>query len=163
MKNLQAYAELCKTEVKNAGIPVGNIVEFKVNKRAKSRWGQCKRRGPCYFIEINSDLLADDIPDSSLNDTLIHEILHTAPDCMNHGCLWNHYANIMNSRGYHISRTSTAQEKGIENYHRERIVNHRFVCNKCGQVINRTRNSKFVQNYELYSCGACGGKFNKLF
>lgn len=54
MRNMMWYYT---KELKNIGIEYGNIVEFKVNTRAASRWGRCKSVPGGYAIDINVALL----------------------------------------------------------------------------------------------------------
>jgi len=66
MKNLQEEANMILYMFDEMGIEYGNIVEFKINRRAKSRWGQCARKktwdGYEYIIEVSARLLQDDAP-----------------------------------------------------------------------------------------------------
>ena len=93
----------------------GKIVNFEINYRAKSRWGQCQRKGSGYYINISDRLLQDDVPIKALKDTIIHEILHTCNGCMNHGTTWKNYADKVNKAyGYNIKRCTSAEEKGFD-------------------------------------------------
>lgn len=57
MRNLDEYAIQCMEELDAIGIEYGNIVEVKVNTRAKKRWGQCKAIPGGYSINISVVLL----------------------------------------------------------------------------------------------------------
>lgn len=49
------------------------------------RWGQCTcLGGNNYAISINVILLRDDTNIDGLKNTIIHELLHTCPNCMKH-------------------------------------------------------------------------------
>lgn len=93
MYNLNNAFHSCLDMVINAGINPGNIVEVIPNTRAKSRWGQCKRVSGGYSININIDLLDERNDYKGLENTLIHEILHTVDGCMNHGPNWKRAAD----------------------------------------------------------------------
>lgn len=162
MHNLNlAFAE-CKKELDNIGIPYGNIKEIVPNKRAKTRWGQCKKSyDGTYSINISTRLLDDNTPYKSLKDTIIHEMIHTCPKCMNHGLEWKQYADKVNYYyKYNIKRTNTSEEKGVSP-----IIDgskYLFKCKNCGTIIARMRESHFTRHPELYLCGVCGGKIVKI-
>lgn len=158
MKNLNNLFNQCIKEVKAIGIEPGNIVSVTVNTRAKTRWGQTKKRGNSYSINISDRILQDGQDDLIAKDTIIHEILHTCPDCMNHGPNWKALANKVNRAypQYHISRTTSTEEKGIE---ARKPVDYRYnvICKECGNTWNYDRAGKVVQNPGRFHC-SCGGK-----
>ena len=162
MKNFKELQEICLKEVRDAGIVPGNIVKWSVNRRAKSRWGQCSkmRNGECE-IQISARLLEDDrISEQACKDTMIHEILHTCKGCSGHTGKWKEYAERMNRLyGYHIKRVTTGEEKGVENYERKgKPVKYIFQCAGCGQIVKRKRACDFTKHYRQYICGICGKK-----
>lgn len=163
MKNYELLREECLNEVRNAGIEPGNIVRWTINKRAKKRWGQCRKypNGECE-IEISSWVLEDErIPVEICKNTLIHEILHSCPECMGHTGMWKVYAKRMKDiYGYEITRTANRTDFGIEEYEvQSRPVKYVYRCKGCGQVITRTRSCKFTKYYRRYGCGLCGRKY----
>ncbi len=42
MRNLHEYVNICKAELDSIGIKYGNIIDVKVNTRAKRRWGSAR-------------------------------------------------------------------------------------------------------------------------
>lgn len=168
MKNLYEVASICMYELESIGIKYGKIMNFTVNYRATTRWGQCRRKNNGYYINISEKLLQDNAPLEALKDTIIHELLHTCEGCMNHGEKWKKYAEKVNKTyGYNIKRCSSAEEKGldVENIRaeKEQRAKHKFTCCGCGQTILRQRESNFTKYYENYTCGKCGGKFKKEY
>lgn len=168
MRDLQLYAKQCQEYLDNIGIEYGNVIEFIVNNRAKKRWGQCRTVPGGFSININIALLDERNDEDGLVNTIIHELLHTCKGCLNHGEKWKTLANkVYREYGINIKRTSTASEKGVldktipKPIHRE--IKHKFVCQKCNMVITRIKESKFTKNYTEYTCGCCGGKFEKIF
>lgn len=161
MRNLDEYAILCMEELDAIGIEYGNIVEFKVNTRAKKRWGQCRAIPGGYSINISVVLLDERNDEQGLKETIIHELLHSCKGCMNHGENWKRLAAKVNrAYGYNIKRCSSAEDKGVQEETRPvnvRIVNYIIKCNKCGHTYTRTRMSKLIQRPERYRCGHCGG------
>lgn len=166
LTNLWKVAEVCKEELREINIEFSESVEFKVNTRAKSRFGQCKFVDNIYTdyeIEITDRLLKNDATIDGLKNTIIHELLHTVEGCMNHGTKWKSLADKVNrAYGYNIKRASSCAEKGIKEEIVPKKVNYMFKCKDCGQVIKRTRMSKFVRYYTYYRCGGCNGRFEKI-
>jgi predicted SprT family Zn-dependent metalloprotease len=146
-------------EAKNINIPVGNIDPgVTINTRATKRLGQCSKRGDKYFIQISSYTITEDL--KVVRETLAHEILHTAKDCMNHGEMWKRYANKMNRiYGYDITRAKNIASFGITKPTVNHLTNYTLKCQgTCGQVIHRHRKSKLITHTHLFRCAKCGGK-----
>ena len=78
MKNLQNLAAASEADLRSIGIRPGRVSAWRVNTRAKSRWGQCRELAPgCFEISIAARLLQDDVSDQAAKDTILHELLHT--------------------------------------------------------------------------------------
>lgn len=156
-------------------IPISSQIQADVivNKRAKSRFGCCKKIPPsslrseyrddyknhneaCYILEISSALV--EAPIESIKEVLVHELLHTTPGGGNHTGIWKKYAKLMNENyGYHIQRTNSAESLGV-NIEREKTkVKYLIICKKCGIVQERSRTSKVIKHPSLYRC-KCGGR-----
>lgn len=160
---LKSVARLCEKELDALNIPYAKGIAYSVNTRAKSRWGQCRynRATKSYSINI-ADVLVEPTYVKGLKNTIIHELLHSVPNGMSHTGEWKRYANMINKHyGYNIKRTNTDVEKGValKNNDDSKYV---FVCKECGQIIRRNRKSKFTENFQLYKCGKCGGKFERI-
>ena len=170
MKNLKEEANMILYMFDEMGIEYGNIVEFKVNRRDKSRWGQCRLHktwyGAEYTIEISDRLLRDDSPQKGLEETLIHEVAHTCDGCMNHGSNWLAIVNRFNREfGYNIKRADDAREKGFSDEQIKQMVasvryKHILTCEKCGANWKYERTTKAVKMYKNYHCG-CGGSLKR--
>ena len=168
MRDLQRYADRCMAMLDNIGVKYGNIIEFTVNTRAMRRWGQCKAVPGGYSININYVLLDERNDESGLINTLLHELLHSCMGCMNHGENWKRLAEkVYREYGINIRRTSDAAEKGVNTEVMRRgsgmSIRHKYVCEGCGQVITRYRESKFTKNYKNYKCGICHSDFKEIF
>lgn len=169
MKDFERLRLICIDEVLQAGIHPGNITKWKINKRLRQVWGKCilYPNGECE-IQIASRLLEDErISDEACKSTIIHEILHSCPECKNgHRGKWSEYAARMNQMyGYNIKRVTTGEEKGVENYvPQKRTVKYVYVCTGCGQQITFTRKCKFTRRYRQYMCTLCGkaGGFERV-
>ncbi len=160
MKDYEKLQKDCINELRHLGIKLGSISAWKINNRAKSRWGLCQMNSDgTYSIEIAYRLLSDDnISEKACKETIIHELLHTCKGCMRHTGKWKYYAEVVNQvYGYNIKRITQGYEKGVENYSvNEMSIKYIFTCGKCGATIYRKRESKFTQNYKYYGCARCG-------
>ena len=162
MKNLYSMFNEAMEIVESCGIETGEIVGVSVNYRAKSRFGQCRRKNGVYTINISNEILVDETPYNAVMEVIIHEILHTCYNCMNHKAPWKEMANrvMYYYPEYSITRTTSYEKFGFKQEEiNPKKENYVFVCEKCGQVIRRQRMSKFVQHYHDYTCGICGGNF----
>lgn len=163
MRDLFTYVIDCMEKLDHLHIAYGNVIDVTVNTRARKRWGQCCAVPGGYTININSVLLDERNGENGLIETIIHELLHTCRDCMNHGQQWKNYAEKVNAAyGYNIKRASDASEKGVV-YQEEKPVKYKFICLDCGQVITRQRKSQFTEHYSRYRCGRCGGQIKMVF
>lgn len=146
-----------QAEARAAGIPISAQLSPQVveNRRAKTRWGACKRLPDGSFqIELSTRLRA--APEEAVRQTLAHELLHSCPGCMNHGARWREYAAQMVRYGYRISRSDTAESLGVS----LPAEPPRYIlrCTGCGIRLNRQRCSPVIAHPERYRC-RCGGKW----
>ena len=97
MKDVKALVNRAVRECTILNVPVGAITEVRVSNR-KSTWGRCIRRmdGTC-TIEISEQLLDDNVSDLATMDTVVHEVLHTCPNCYGHDKQWKTYARKLNA------------------------------------------------------------------
>lgn len=141
-------------QAKQAGIPVSARIcpTVAVNRRARTRFGCCRTQRGTHTIEVAAALLNADV--RALRQVLAHEILHTCPDCADHGARWKHWAGRMNALfGYDIHRTDSHEGLGLAD---DRPVRYLVVCSKCGRESPRMKRSPLVDHPERYRC-RCGG------
>lgn len=152
-KCLQDVISQCKA----IRLPVSNNIapEVLVNKRAKSRFGSCRKTAAGFVIEISEFLLDADI--GHIKNILAHEVLHTCRGCQNHGKKWKLYAGAMNSEyGYRITTTSTYEKMGLEKPEQQKNYKYMIQCQSCGKIIYRQRKSNLITHTNHYRC-RCGG------
>jgi predicted SprT family Zn-dependent metalloprotease len=140
-------------EAKAINIPISDQMVSKViiNNRAKRRLGRCIKRNSSFFIEISSRLKTED----KVREVLIHEILHTCPNCQNHKSIWKNYVIQMNTRyGYKVN-PSPYTKISIED-----CVPYKYtiVCENCNNEWHRDRYSKLVKHPEQFRCSKCNGR-----
>lgn len=167
MKNLGETFEKCKMLLDDLMIDYQYDVTICVNNRftrAMGRtsgkfmgcnsWGQPRYK---FKIEINPAMLLDSVPQMELEDTILHELLHTVEGCQNHGPKWKSLAEKVNrAYGYHISRTGYLPEvsQRIKEKNPTRYI---CACKKCGQEFKFKKWCSTVANPERYSHTNCGG------
>lgn len=158
MRNLNAFANQCMDELSSIGVPYRQA-EFVINSRAATRWGSCSlKRDGSFIIQISSVLLDENNSEYGLKQTIIHELIHTCPGCMNHGKTWKKYASMCNKIGYSISRCNNEESLGISNNSiKERKVKHLVKCKDCGHEYKHYRKCGVVERPNLYRCGVCKG------
>ena len=163
MKNLIAIYNKCVLEMIDINMDISDkIVSVKCNHRLTAALGRCKRnsRTGIYEIEISPVMLADNVDDRVTKDTIIHELIHTCPGCMNHGYEWKRRAEIVNRKlGYNISRlakTSELVSHGVEVKRRE--YKYALKCPKCGAEWKYKKWCDALENPGRYQCGKCKEK-----
>jgi len=127
------------------------------NTRSTKRLGCCytgKDKNYKYTIEISASLPRAGIK-QCLN-TLAHEILHTCPDCHNHGSLWKSYAARMSrTYGYDIHRVTDATANGIALPKRNVTYHWQITCQSCGNRFFRQRDCSVTSHPDQYRCAKC--------
>lgn len=162
MRDLMKYANKCMDILDALEIPYNAPTEWIVNKRAFKRYGQCKYSLGEYSINITYRLLDERIPEEYLEDTIIHELIHTCPGCMNHGKIFQRYCDLVNDcySCYHIStyvdRHVSAEVERF--YPVENKAKYIIYCPECGGKSYYKKATKAVKNIYRYHCGRCGCK-----
>lgn len=146
-------------------IPIGCVPSIKENARFTSSWGRCRRLTAHTFeIEIKSRLLEDDVPHEVLMNTMLHELLHTCKNCMNHGEVFKRYASRLNAIGYDIQTMVTEAElKAVPS--EPKRYKYKVTCEGCGEVWNYKSRGAVVRSLQrdAHSCTCqCGSHNFKL-
>lgn len=164
----------CIDELNAIEIPFGRIGAVTVNYRAKSRWGQCVRRenvyGFVYSINIRAELVHPDACEKGLKETIIHEILHTCPNCFCHTGEWKRLADLVNDcYGYNVKRVASAADLGMTEFYckHEEVKRMQWkytvVCKKCGKVVGKRQKTCKLTTYpNRYRCGFCRGEITVI-
>ena len=160
-KNIKKDVQDLAQKLRYAGIPVSkNIIDVIVNKRAKKRLGCCRRvrdnegkQG--YVIEIS--YLVADCSEKAKNTIIVHELIHTCPDCFDHGKKWKEYSRQASLfLGISVKRTADYAQLGIEEPQEKEKVKYILKCPQCGQVYKRKRSCPLIKEPGRYKCGKCG-------
>lgn len=157
MKDLSELARECVHELEEIGIHPASAIAWKVNTRAKKRWGCCKNLPDGSFeISISKRLLSDDVQNDAAKNTVIHELLHTVKGCTGHTGKWKQLAcSVKEKLGYDIKRTSSCAEKGIAESDPPKRK-YLLICQGCKGEIWRQRASSLITHPERYRCAVCG-------
>ena len=158
MKNVWKVYDDCRKICLELNIPIADCIMVKVNSRAKKRWGLCTLE--CqdeYIIEISDRLLNDNVTEEATFNTMIHELLHTCPNCMNHGKEWKKWANVVNmNTDYNIKRTTSCEEKGIEK--EVKLTKYTVTCSLCNRKWYYNRAGSVIQHISICKCPYCNKK-----
>lgn len=149
------------------------LVEF--NNRKNSRvLGMCTYIGtldgiPRYKITINKAYLQNSDP-QSVHDTIVHEVLHSIPGCMDHGEKWSYYARQFMTALPQFNISRCTNNEGFNNYLKKAMetqAKYTIICKKCGARFYKTRKSQWM-DYLMRGgkCYAhhrnCGGDFEVI-
>lgn len=149
------------------------LVEF--NNRKNSRvLGMCTYIGtldgiPRYKITINKAYLQNSDP-QSVHDTIVHEVLHSIPGCMNHGEKWSYYARQFMTALPQFNISRCTNNEGFKNYLKKAMetqAKYTIICKKCGARFYKTRKSQWMDylmrggKCYAYHRG-CGGDFEVI-
>lgn len=164
-RNIEPLVEKVKAELKASGIPVSdNIKEVVINNRTKRRLGACRveRRFPNemrYTIELSKNVL--DCGERELCGIIAHELIHTCPQCFNHGKKWKEYGEKAAALGYTVKRTAEYKDLGIGEPEGLEKVKYAVRCCECGRIYERKRMCPLIRNPKRYRCGKCGGQLKR--
>ncbi|MCK9477829.1 MAG: SprT-like domain-containing protein [Candidatus Muirbacterium halophilum] len=159
MINLELFTKI-KNEtfdiLSSLNIPVSKKIVFEFNENYIKTYGSTEYFKGGYKIVLSTLLFKSE---KELKNTLIHECLHTCPNCMNHGKTWKKYAEKINSNlNYNIKRCTDVNE--LEKSLKEEIIKRQKYCVECcncGQKSFFMRKCKSVNYPNLYKC-KCGGE-----
>ena len=173
MYNLQALANVAINNLHAIDIyPNIDIMDFKVNKRYKNRYGTAKRRyngngNYTYSIEISAFLLDKRNDEKSVMNTIYHELLHCCDECWKdgHRGKWKEYAELVNDcYNMDICRASYFSERLNEEVlkekkEREERASYTFhwCCEDCGNTnfCIQKRAPKWYYHINMYQCTEC--------
>lgn len=131
-----------------------NAYKFKFNTSLKRVCAQC-----CYnqendfTIEFNP-MYVESVDVDELYDTIVHELLHSAPNCYNHGTEWKRLADIANSK---LLTNVTRCYKGT-NFNPYRYY---VKCPTCNKVVYKSATKSptwkniYMGNTRRFHCNVC--------
>ena len=152
---LQARIERIFTKVvadaKAVGVPHGPVVGLEVRHR-RNEVGLCIPRGDGFVIAF-SEVYAT-LDDDEVADTLMHELIHTCPHCLNHGQIFHKWAGLVNHlKGYHVTTKARGAAYQAAR-HADVVAKHDLVvlaC-PCGCRLEVSRNRAVAKRPGNYLC-----------
>lgn len=157
------------------GIPISESVCPRVKiVAAHSFFGKCCHKdsnlkhfpaGYDYLIKVSKYTLGNS--EKSVMNTLLHELIHTCPDCIGHDAKWRKHAAKANAAyGYDIKRVGgdkTEQDtknlnRGYVPRRRRNIVRYLLTCPRCGREWHYATRSRAVQFPDKCTCPYCKKK-----
>ena len=156
------YKEVVKDAVR-AGLPYDEKKVYstiQINNRTTAV-GMCKytRSMDMYTIFFSSYFI--DISDDKVKNTLMHELIHTLPNCMNHKEPFKRYMRRINyasglSMEYHVATRNDDNEviRACKNRQRQeysKCETVRIVCG-CGCKFVFKKSQKVAKHPEQYQC-----------
>lgn len=138
-----------------------NFYSCESNARAVRRLGRCTKVAPQqYIITINSNYLKMAKPES-VHNTIMHEVIHSLPGCMNHGAKWQNIARRVSAQ-YEFGSITRTHDLGTDpEYNKYLASKYRYTieCTQCHSKWNFMRRTKTFDacNHGRATC-SCGGK-----
>ena len=172
---MMVLAEQAMKELDAIGVPYVKPIKWCLSK-ATSRWAHIQRKKNAvtnkydYIIKISEVTLDDCVSDENVKDTIIHELIHTLPNCFCHKGDFKKYAQLVNDcyACYHISRVCSVTDMGLTNEAFAKYVKtptsvYKVVCTCCHKKFIYKRRVKLIKILQSgltrtsYTCPYCGG------
>lgn len=152
--DLKRLLESCIQSLTSIGIDCATPESIKFTP-AQSFWGitekitDSSRRTSHYEIRISQRLQPKTIPDKALSSVIIHELLHTCKNSMNHGKVWqNNAKRVKLLLGYNISRVNSDEELGISEIVAPLKYKYIIECPECKTRWPYMKKGKYVKSME---------------
>ena len=98
----------------------------------------------------------DSIARIRLTNSMIHELIHTLPGCMNHGPQFKRHCYIVNSKTIYNIETTTEPGEGFVAAEKVKKVKYVVKCPHCGKEYIYQRKCRVVDYPFKYRCSICG-------
>ena len=157
MSNIQEIYEYCIALLIKEKIPISKKIakQISINKRYKKTLATCSFNKNTYLIEINSYILTSNR--KSLEEIILHELIHTIKGCFNHGKKFVKYCDIVNKKfNYNIL---VSFPNNIINY--ENMIIYKIQCQHCNKIYLSYNKTKQIKEISEYSC-SCGGNLKNI-
>ena len=116
--------------------------------------GNCHRGRGCSIFKISlNKLLVECGTDEQIKSTILHELIHTMPNCFNH----QKQFKAMCDKYYNLANIRKSQEFDSVLIRKARVnYKYKIVCENCGEVLAyRDRATKVIKHYDRYVCKKC--------
>lgn len=165
MKTIEEFIEefdLAKKEVDSLFKNHNSYVLEYSNGKNVHTLGTCQRLCDNQYKIVINRKFAEVSNIETVHNVIVHEILHSLPNCMNHGKEWKNAANKYNRKyNTNISRTTPTECLGDYSEVIKSTNIYEVKCCNCGKVFGRSRMSDLIKNTSSYHC-KCGGKLTRI-
>lgn len=148
--------EICEAE----SIPYRKINGISTNNRLTRALGRCITSNHREFkIEVRGKLLDKSLfpEERTVMEVIIHEIIHTCPDCWNHGYQFKIYGKRVEKYGYIVGNSTTdMKEHGADVIAYQESCKYLVKCPKCGYTIGKDRMCDLIRYPHLSYHSPCG-------
>lgn len=169
---LIVYADICKKMLSDIGIETGNVVSCDIEMNPK-QWGLTTMyANNTYNISINYMLIdlsymnefikKDKRKNPGLLNTVIHELLHTYENSMNHGKEWKKNAKkVYEKYGIEIKEKDSYIRKGFPKDLYITYFRYVLQCKKCGTFFGFNK-IEDIPDLEDHCCSFCEGELIRI-
>lgn len=128
--------------------------------KARSKWGSVRYNRNFDIYELTISNVFEEIPDEDkaknrILSTVIHELIHTIPGCMNHGYNFKYYASLVNRKypSLQIQRCTSMEECGVQK--KKKDFTYIIKCNFCGHEFKYRRKPQVLGYLNCCRCPYC--------
>ena len=154
MYDLMSIANDLIDMMNGEGVELQTITKISYGRKNMRCWGKCETYDERSFeIKINPVLGDERNPVHELEETLLHELIHTVKGCFNHGERFKMIGRKFDNYGFHVSRLSSKNLKvDVENRYK-----YTLTC-ECGHSWNYKRAGRVVKEHKNCTCPYCDSK-----
>ena len=137
--DIDAEIKECVELLKSVGVNLSkNRYVCVINPRLSRVLGNCKYLGHDWYRITLSAKYLKNASAKAVHGTIMHEICHSAPNCMNHGPHWkNLVAKVNATYGYNISRCTNDEEYKTFREDTAKPRKYAIFCEKCNKILCR--------------------------
>ena len=134
--------------------------EVQISTRAKRQLGYCQEIGVNHYKIVISDCYLRKLSPAEIHNTIMHEVCHSAPGCMNHGPKWIEVARKVNARFEFTPITRFAYGDEVTQVFQDN-KKYFIVCKNCNRKYGYIRRPKYWDAYSkgLIKCSCCRKPF----
>ena len=163
---LRCIKECCE-DVSNMGLKVPSHIDwYSMNSIRRAGQANSQRN----VIRLSTYIVND--TEKQIKSTIYHELAHLIVGCQEgHGYKWKKTAQIITGyTGIPITRCYNMTDRGGMRAAYKSQVKYVFRCKDCGLIVERTKKTKFVREYNqltssgkpIWRCAKCGGQFELI-
>ena len=155
MRDLMKYANKCMDMLDEINIPYHKPKSWRVSGRMTNTFGTYHSGKK--EVAISKKLLDERLPEDMLENTIIHELIHSCDGCQNHGPNFHRYGDKVNRElGYKIATyVSKSEAETMRNYYKPKERKYIVYCPNCGHEWKYKVQGRVYKYPYMYRCGLC--------